>query len=123
MTRLQIMLLVSHEHVPIPGHWAIFVAPEVTKEGTLFYTVGDHARGFTVDVKKNVCPTPQERVTAINLGFVDESKLGRMEEIANSTPKPVSSCQIWAQWFAQKLVEEGILQHSAMAKFRTAPRT
>lgn len=123
MVRLQIMLLVSHERVPIPGHWAILVSPDVTKEGTLFNTVGSHFRGFTVDIKKNICPSPGERVSAFTLGPTNQDKLARMEEIANSTPKPAPNCQVWAQWFAQRLVDEGILHHSAMSKFRTAPRS
>ncbi|KAH7254626.1 hypothetical protein B0J15DRAFT_512848 [Fusarium solani] len=117
------MLLVSHEYVPIPGHWAILVSPDVTKEGTLFNTLGNHFRGFYVDVKKDICPRPGECVSSFILGSVDKPKLARMEEIANSTPEPAPDCQTWAQWFAQRLADEGILHTSAMEKFKTAPRT
>lgn len=123
MARLLVMLLVSHEYVPIPGHWAILVSPGVTQEGTLFNTLGNHFRGFYVDIKKDICPSPGERVSSFVLGSVDESQLTRMEEIANSTPKPAPDCQTWAKWFAQKLVDERFLRKSAMEKFETAPRT
>lgn len=123
MTRLQVMLLVSHEYVPIPGHWAILVSRDVTQEGTLFNTLGNHFHGFYVDVKGNICPSPGEAVSSFILGYTNKSTLARMEEIANSTPEPAPNCQTWAQWFAQKLVDEGILEASAMEKFETAPRT
>ncbi|RSM15083.1 hypothetical protein CDV31_005164 [Fusarium ambrosium] len=129
MNRLQIYLLISHEwiarpqeYVPLPTHWAIFISPDIRAEGTLFNTLGAPFYGYTVDVRKNIRPVTSGGAGWLSLGLVHESKLERLEEIAKSTPEPVGKCRVWAKWFIERLVDEGVLHEVALQTFEAAPK-
>ncbi|RSL41500.1 hypothetical protein CEP54_015803 [Fusarium duplospermum] len=155
MNHLEIFLLISHEwiarpqeYVPLPTHWAIFVSRDIRAQGTLFNTLGAPFYGYTVDIRKKICPITSGGAGWLSLGYVHESQLERLEEIANSTPEPVgpncsermleiarsivlpekppgfppsvADSEAWASMFVRGLINQSYLEQFAMEKLRTA---
>ncbi|KPM34172.1 hypothetical protein AK830_g12394 [Neonectria ditissima] len=119
---------------PVPAHWGIFVKEEKASRGTVFHAVGSPFTGYSTEIKLNYSLEKTSRKhESILLASIDESQVRCLERVSKSLPAPGISptpldpfaganCQDWAHDFIQALIDQGIIESSAMDILEAAPK-
>ncbi|KAK6853769.1 hypothetical protein PG990_009106 [Apiospora arundinis] len=119
----------------VPAHWAIMVAPsDDPMTGRVYHAIGNPFQGYQPEIKESYdLEATRRRHTVVPLGQVNSPDWSSWDGISQSIPRPGISpspldpfagenCQDWAVNFVQALVNNGILDPSAVASLEAAPK-
>ncbi|KAF2820363.1 hypothetical protein CC86DRAFT_120101 [Ophiobolus disseminans] len=134
-SRHEVFLVVYPGSGNVPAHWAMLVPIQSGAEhGTKIHAIGAPFIGYTVEIKSSYdLSKTRRRNVKISLGYVDETKLGSLEEVAQSVQAPGVSktpldpfggerCQSWMHKYIKELVFNGLIDQDAVRVLDDAPR-
>jgi hypothetical protein len=86
----EVFLVVYPERANVPAHWGMLVPSQNgAEQGTMIHAIGAPFTGYTVEIKPSYdLGNTKKRYMKISLGYIDESKLGSITEVARSVKAP-----------------------------------
>ncbi|OOQ84590.1 hypothetical protein PEBR_29637 [Penicillium brasilianum] len=143
--------LAAFKNYGYPAHWAIFVPnTQAGNVGKLIHVIGSSTNGFFLEFKRNYdFSTTRSEYQMIHLADVEErfvarpvanapketdttprDRLEMAAKIVDPPPRslirfdpPKENCQGWIQRYLQQLVNDGLLNDSALLVIQNAPKT